>query len=62
MQSLFKSVREPKTIELERTDDGRLRLVVGLKKLRQATLLEYFLDESEARELGQALTRQAAGT
>lgn len=60
MESLYKSAHEPKTLELERTDDGRLRLVIGLKKLGQATLLEYFLDEREARELAQVLSRQGA--
>jgi hypothetical protein len=33
MKILFQTSREPKTLVLERTQDGRLRLVVGLKKL-----------------------------
>lgn len=57
METLFKAVREPKTLALERTDDGRLRLLIGLKKLGAATMLEYFLDEREALDLGQALAR-----
>ena len=33
METLFTTSREPKTLELENTDDGRLRLVITLKKL-----------------------------
>ena len=57
MESLFQTSREPKTLELERTDDGRLRLVITLKKLGAITALEYFLDENEANLLSKALTR-----
>ena len=61
MESLFASTHDPKTIALERTDDGRLRLVVTLKKLGQATMLEYFLDEREASELSTVLARHSVG-
>ena len=44
MEYLFQTSREPKTLELEKTDDGRLRLVIILKKLG-AMALEYFLDD-----------------
>ena len=57
MESLFQTWLEPKTLELERTDDGRLRLVITLKKLGATTALEYFLDEKEASLLSKALTR-----
>ena len=40
---------------LERTDDGRLRVMISLKKLGQATMLDYFLDEDDVRKLRQAL-------
>ena len=57
METLFQTSREPKTLHLEKTDDGQLRLVMGLKKLGQATLLEYFLDQEEAQSLSQALSK-----
>ena len=44
-------------MELERADDGRLRLVITLKKLGQETILEYFLDEDDVTGLNEALSR-----
>ena len=44
-------------MDLERTDDGRLRLLITLKKLGQETILEYFLDEDDVNGLAEALTR-----
>ncbi len=44
-------------MELERADDGRLRLVITLKKLGQETILEYFLDEDDITRLNEALSR-----
>ena len=44
-------------MELEHTDDGRLRLVIGLKKLGQETILEYFLDDDDVSRLIEALSR-----
>ncbi len=57
MKTLFQTGKEPKTLVLERTEDGRLRLVVGLKKLGAVTMLEYFLEPEEARGLSEALTK-----
>ena len=57
VEQLFRTAREPKTLELERTDDGRLRLLLTLKKLGYETKLEYFLDEEEAKQLSAALKR-----
>ena len=57
METLFRTSREPKTLELENTDDGRLRLVITLKKLGMMTMLEYFLDEKEAQQLSAALQK-----
>ena len=54
---LFRASREPKTLELEVTDDGRLRLILTLKKLGYETKLEYFLDQEEAKQLSEALKR-----
>lgn len=56
METLLQTSREPKTLELGKTDDGRFRLVITLKKLNMVTMLEYFLDQEEARLLGEALT------
>ena len=55
METLFQSAHDPKTMTLEKTDDGRLRVVIVLAKLGQATMLDYFLDEDDVRELKQAL-------
>ncbi|MCH7498033.1 MAG: hypothetical protein IH971_09295 [Candidatus Marinimicrobia bacterium] len=57
VEQLFRTSHEPKTLELERTDDGRLRLLLTLKKLGYETKLEYFLDEEEAKQLSAALKR-----
>ena len=57
METLFRTSREPKTVELENTDDGRLRLLITLKKLGMVTMLEYFLDEKEAQQLRAALQK-----
>ena len=58
METLFRAFREPKTLELENTDDGRLRLLITLKKLGMVTMLEYFLDEKEAQLLSVALQKK----
>ncbi len=58
METLFRTSREPKTVELENTDDGRLRLLITLKKLGMVTTLEYFLDEKEAQQLSAALQKK----
>ncbi len=57
METLFRTTREPKELELEITGDGRLRLLITLKKLGMVTMLEYFLDEEEAQLLGAALQK-----
>jgi hypothetical protein len=57
MTTLFQTTREPKTLELQKTDDGRYRLLITLKKLGAVSALEYFLDEKEAVELGQVLLK-----
>ncbi len=58
METLFRTSREPKTVELENTDDGRLRLLITLKKLGMVTTLEYFLDGTEAQQLSAALQKK----
>lgn len=57
MPVIFGSAHEPKTLSVERTDDGRLRLIVTLRKLGQNVMLEYYLDPPEATALGDALRR-----
>ena len=57
METLLQISREPKTLDLERTDDGRLRLVITIRKLGVVTALEYFLDGDEAQLLSQALNK-----
>jgi hypothetical protein len=55
METIFSSEHPPKTMEIERTDDGQLRLVVSLSKLGQNTILEYFLDDNDVDALKKAL-------
>lgn len=55
MEILFQTSREPKTLQLEKTDDGRYRLLITLKKLGAQMALEYFLDLTEAKQLRDAL-------
>lgn len=57
MNMLYQTTREPKTLELQKTDEGRYRLLITLKKLGAVSALEYFLDEKEADELGEALLK-----
>ncbi len=57
METFFQTSKDPKTLDLERTDDGRLRLVITLKKLGVVSAMEYFLDEDEARSLSHALSK-----
>jgi hypothetical protein len=42
-------------MEIERRDDGQLRLVVSLSKLGKNTILEYFLDDNDVDALKKAL-------
>lgn len=56
-KKLYQTVREPKTLELEKTEDGRYRLVITVKKLGALTAVEYFLDPGEAQQLSEALTK-----
>jgi hypothetical protein len=54
---IYQTSRDPKTLQLERTEDGRYRLVISVKKLGAFTAVEYFLDRNEAEQLSQALTK-----
>ena len=56
-EMIYETFREPKTLQLEKTEDGRYRLVITVKKLGAITAVEYFLDPNEARKLSEALTR-----
>jgi len=57
MEVIFQSNREPKSLQIEKTDDGRYRVLITLKKLGAVTALEYFLDASEAKLLSAALAK-----
>ena len=54
---LFELAHDPKILELEEADDGRVHLVLTLRKLGQVTKLDFFLDGDEAGALASALTR-----
>ena len=57
MEVLLQLTREPKTLQLEKTDDGRYRLLITLKKLGAVTALEFFLDPDEAKRLSESLQK-----
>jgi hypothetical protein len=54
---IYQTSRDPKTLQLEKTEDGRYRLIISVKKLGAYTAVEYFLDGTEAEQLSQALTK-----
>jgi hypothetical protein len=54
---IYQTSHEPKTLSLEKTNDGRLRLLIVVKKLGALTAVEYFLTDDEARELSKALSK-----
>jgi hypothetical protein len=54
---IYQISREPKTLTLGKTKDGRFRLVIVVKKLGALTAVEYFLSAEEARDLAAALTK-----
>ena len=58
MEQLLEITHNPKVLELEKVDDGRIRLVVTLSKLGVVTKLDFFLDPQEAQSLGRALSGQ----
>ena len=57
MEQLFELTHDPKILELEEDDDGRVRLVLTLSKVGQVTKLDFFLNGQEADALAAALTR-----
>ena len=56
-EAIYKTSRDPKTLELEKTEDDRYRIVITVKKLGALTAVEYFLDQNEAKQLSDALTK-----
>jgi len=56
-KTIYQTFREPKTLELEKTEDGRYRLVITVRKLGAVTAVEYFLDQAEAQQLSEALAQ-----
>lgn len=57
MEIVFQSNHEPKTLQVEKGDDSRYRVLITLKKLGAVTALEYFLDGTEAKLLSEALAK-----
>jgi hypothetical protein len=55
METIFSSEHLPKTMEIQRTDEGQLRLIISLSKLGQNTILEYFLNDNDVDALKKAL-------
>jgi hypothetical protein len=57
VEQLFELTHNPKVLELEKAENGHVRLVLTLSKLGQVTKLDFFLTETEAGALAAALTR-----
>ena len=55
MVTKYQSSRDTKTLVIERTDDGRLRLIITLRKLGVVTMLDYFISSEEAEGIVIAL-------
>lgn len=52
MEKRFEIDHPPKVLELEHGQDGQFRLVLTLQKLGVTTKLDFFLDPTEASDLG----------
>ena len=48
---IYEIHHEPKSLQLEKTEDGRYRLVLVIKKLGAVTAIEFFLNPDEAQKL-----------
>lgn len=57
MEQLYELTHDAKLLELERADEGRVRLVLTLNKLGQLVKLDFILDEDEASALATALSK-----
>ena len=57
MEQLYELTHDTKLLELERADEGRVRLVLTLNKLGQLVKLDFILDEDEASALATALSK-----
>jgi hypothetical protein len=57
VEQLYELTHDAKILELERADEGRVRLVLTLNKLGQLVKLDFILDEYEASALATALSK-----
>jgi len=57
VEQLYELTHDAKLLELERADEGRVRLVLTLNKLGQLVKLDFILDEDEASALATALSK-----
>ncbi len=53
--TLYKTVHDAKTLEIEEASDGRLRIVITLQKLGVITKLDFFISDAETKEIESAL-------
>ena len=57
VEQLYQLAHDAKLLELERADEGRVRLVLTLNKLGQLVKLDFILHEDEASALATALSK-----
>ena len=55
MPMKYRTSRDTKTLEIEETEDGRLRLIITLRKLGVVTMLDYFMTPEEIEAITVAL-------
>jgi hypothetical protein len=55
MAKLLEISHEPKLLELEMAEDGRVHLVITLTKLGVVSKLDFFLESHEATAMSKAL-------
>lgn len=60
--TLYKTVHDAKTLEIEEAGDKRLRLVLTLQKLGVTTKLDFFIDEKEVQEIASVLHKVISAT
>ena len=53
--TLYKTVHDVKTLEIEEASDKRLRLILTLQKLGVTTKLDFFIDAKEAKGISVVL-------
>ncbi len=60
--TIYKTVHDVKTLEIEEASEKRLRIVITLQKLGVITKLDFFIDPKEAKDIEQHLHNSGLST